>query len=85
MDGNYCRMCGACERANPGGIAVSDILRFRGYAIGYGDIKSAQKMYAALPEESKIGTARNLDNYEKNCPYGLPVAKLLTESLRILT
>ena len=84
MGGNYCRMCGACERANPGGIAVSDILRFRGYAIGYGDIKSARKMYSSLPDDSKIGMSKNLNNYEKNCPYGLPVAKLLTEAGRIL-
>lgn len=84
MGGNYCRMCGACENANPGGIAVSDILRFRGYAIGYGDIENARKLYASLPDNSKITPGEKLTDYEKACPYGLPVAKLLKDAGGIL-
>jgi len=35
MSCSVCRMCGACERKNPGGIAVSDILRYSMYYSGY--------------------------------------------------
>ncbi|MFC1509795.1 hypothetical protein ACFL60_08970 [Candidatus Omnitrophota bacterium] len=80
MGGFYCRMCGACERANPGGIAVSDIMRFSGYYTGFEQVDMSRRMYAKLPRFAQVNTADNLKQYEDACPYGLPVASLLTKA-----
>jgi len=80
IDGYYCRMCGACERANPGGVAVSSIMRYSGYHTGFGDVESARAMYAALPKERRVEAVKDLSRYEKACKYGLPLAKLLREA-----
>ena len=83
--GSYiCRLCGACERANPGGVAVSDILRFMGYAIGHNKPDMAKACYRALPKHARVEAARNLASYEKSCPYNLPVEKLLRKAQILL-
>ena len=84
IGGHVCRLCGACERANPGGVAVSDILRFSGYYIGYGQPAIAKSLYAALPKYARVESAKDLNIYEKMCPYNLPVAKLLRKARRLL-
>ena len=80
MGGYYCRMCGACERANPGGVAVSDIMRFSGYYTGFEQVEMSRRMYAKLPHFARVTAADNLKRYEDACPYGLPVASLLTKA-----
>ena len=80
IDDHYCRMCGACERENPGGVAVSDILRFSGYYIGFGEQDMARVLYRAVPESRRIESGKDLSTYEKACPYGLPVVKLLRKA-----
>ncbi len=80
MDGWYCRMCGACERANPGGVAVSSIMRYSGYHTGFGDVENARAMYRALPKERRVEAVKDLSRYEKSCKYGLPLAKLLRDA-----
>ena len=85
IGGYFCRMCGACERVNPGGIAVSDILRFSGYFIGQGQPALAKSLYSALPKSARVNAVKNLLAYEKACPYDLPVAKLLRKAQRLLT
>ena len=79
-----CRMCGACEKANPGGVAVSDILRFRGYCFSTGREKMAREMYAELPAYARVESAKDLLSYEKACPYGLPLTKLLKNAQQLL-
>ena len=85
MDANYCRMCGACQRANPGGVAVSDIMRFRGYSRGFCREREARALYAALPSHARVDAADDLESYERACPYGLPLTTLLPETHRMLT
>jgi len=80
MGGYYCRMCGACERANPNGVAVSDILRFSGYYTGFGQHKQARALYAMIPQSRRVDGVKNLKPYEDACPYRLPVAKLLRKA-----
>ena len=75
-----CRMCGACERAHPGGIAVSDILRYSMYYSAYGKPQKARRLYADLPSTSRIYGEAGLGRYELSCPYGLPVASMLKEA-----
>jgi len=77
MGGWYCRMCGACERANPDGVAVSDIMRFSGYYTGFGMRDNARALYAGLPRHARVDAVKNLNLYEDACPYRLPLAKLL--------
>ena len=80
IGGYYCRLCGACERANPDGIAVSDILRFAGYYTGFGQQKQARVLYDMLPHSKRVDSVKNLKPYEDACPYGLPVARLLRKA-----
>lgn len=84
MDPEYCRMCGACERANPDGVAVSSILRFKGYYTGFNDPEQARSLYAALPTHARVESADDLAQYEKACPYSLPVASLLRKAESML-
>jgi uncharacterized protein len=85
MDPEYCRMCGACERANPDGVAVSSILRFKGYYTGFNDPEQARSLYANLPENARVESADDLMLYEKACPYGLKVASLLRKAENMLS
>jgi predicted aldo/keto reductase-like oxidoreductase len=80
MDSSYCRMCGACEQANPEGVAVSSIMRFKGYYTGFDDREQARSLYAGLPGRARIDSAGDLEAYEKSCPYGLPLASLLRDA-----
>lgn len=84
MGGWYCRMCGACEQANPNGVAVSTILRYSGYSTGFGLGDQARSFYAALPPHARVDAAPDLSQYERACPYGLPVAELLVKAHRML-
>ena len=85
MDADYCRMCGACQRANPDGVAVSDIMRFRGYSRGFCREREARALYAALPSHARVDAVDSLESYERACPYNLPLTKLLTDAHRMLT
>ena len=80
IGGHYCRMCGACEQANPGGIPVSDILRFSGYYTGFGQTVQARSLYTQIPASRRVNAVKNLSPYERACPYGLPVAELLRKA-----
>lgn len=84
MGGWYCRMCGACEQANPDGVAVSTILRYSGYSTGFGLTEEARSFYAVLPPYARVDAAGDLSSYERACPYGLPVAELLTKAHSML-
>ncbi len=84
IGGYYCRMCGACESANPNGVAVSDILRFSGYYTGFGQHRQAQALYAMIPKSKRVDGVKNLQPYENACRYGLPVAKLLRKAHALL-
>ncbi len=80
MNCSVCRMCGKCEKRNPGGAAVSDILRYSMYHSCYGKPEEARALYAALPRSARVDAVTDLDCYEQACPYGLPVAQMLTEA-----
>jgi hypothetical protein len=84
IGGWYCRMCGACEQANPDGVAVSTILRYSGYSTGFGLTEEARSFYAVLPPYARVDAAGDLSSYERACPYGLPVAELLTKAHSML-
>jgi predicted aldo/keto reductase-like oxidoreductase len=74
-----CRMCGACFRARPEGPIVSEILRFKSYLIS-GEPDAARSLYAALPEGERYRADIDWTAYERACPYGLPVARLVRDA-----
>jgi predicted aldo/keto reductase-like oxidoreductase len=84
MNCHYCRMCGACEQANPGGVEVSSIMRFRGYSLGFDQHDLSRATYAAMPAQARVDAAGDLESYERACPYGLPVASLLRDTHTML-
>ena len=77
---HVCRGCTACQKANPGGVAVADILRFSMYHSGYGLPEMARRLYAELPAAARVDAAMDLRRYESPCPYGLPVGRLLRQA-----
>jgi predicted aldo/keto reductase-like oxidoreductase len=78
-----CRLCGACEKVYPEGIAVADILRLYGYSASTPSM--ARNLYATLPKHRRIDAIKNLKIYESSCPYGIPVAHLLRKAQVKLT
>ncbi|MHB9027644.1 MAG: aldo/keto reductase, partial [Candidatus Latescibacterota bacterium] len=84
MNCHYCRMCGACEQANPGGVEVSSVMRFRGYSLGFDQHELSRAAYAALPAQARVDAAGDFESYERACPYGLPVANLLRDTHTML-
>ncbi|HOI45109.1 MAG TPA: aldo/keto reductase [Candidatus Aminicenantes bacterium] len=78
-----CRMCGRCRREMPGGVPVSEILRFRSYH-RQGMTEAARAMYAALPEGERLRKGLDLSGYSGVCRYGLPLPELLEEAHGLL-
>ena len=85
MDKVVCRMCGKCEYENPGGVAVSDILRYSMYFSAYGDREGARALYLALPLNRKVHSRADIKRYEKSCPYKLPLEQMLSTAHRTLS
>ena len=77
---HVCRGCTACQKANPGGVAVADILRFSMYHTGYGLPEMARRFYAELPPAARADAAMDLRRYASACPYDLPVSRLLRQA-----
>ncbi|MFC1551566.1 aldo/keto reductase [Candidatus Latescibacterota bacterium] len=80
ISSHVCRMCGACQRANPGGVAVSDICRYMGYSIGHGNHVQARALYTQLSSESRGENISDYASYEKACPYNLPVGDMMKKA-----
>ncbi len=83
IDPELCRMCGTCLLMNPGGIAVSEILRFKCYHT-QGMPGMARALYAGLPDNKKLRPGEDLSVYERACRYRLPLASLLKDAEGLL-
>ncbi len=83
ISSHVCRMCGACQRANPGGVAVSDICRFIGYSVGHGNHRQARALYAGLSPEQRGDSVHDFAPYEAACPYKLPVGDLMRKARKL--
>ena len=80
MSPYVCRMCGACQRAVPGGVPVSDILRFSMYHTGYGERETARSLYSRLPGHARVDAVDDFSPYERACPYGVKIGDLLKKA-----
>lgn len=76
----YCRGCGSVCQPACGGIAVADILRYRMYHDGYGDVDEARELYAALPAERKAISGTDFAAAERACPQGVAIAEALADA-----
>jgi predicted aldo/keto reductase-like oxidoreductase len=81
QSGNYCRPgCDACEASCPRGVAVSEVLRTRMYAVDYRDVGLARAEYAALAG----GAAGCLSCSDQpclgSCPLDVPIAAFTREA-----
>ncbi len=83
--GDYCHMCGTCQKTCPSGIRTTDILRYLAYAEGYGKVASAKAKYARLGQERTSLSCRNCGTCDQTCPYGVAVHEKIAEAHRILS
>ncbi len=83
ISSHICRMCGACQRANPGGVSVSDICRFIGYSVGHGNHAEARALFAGLSPQERGDFVHDFSSYEAACPHKLPVGDMVRKARRL--
>ncbi len=79
--GNYCLPgCNRCEESCPAGVAISEVLRTRMYAVDYQDVALAKNEYAAL--EGAAGACMSCESQAclGNCPANIPIARFTREA-----
>lgn len=79
-----CAMCGICQQHCPQGLPIADILRYRMYYEGYGEQRSARRLYAKLSPERTVAACLNCGTCEQVCPNGIRVAEHLQQAHRLL-
>ncbi len=82
----YCRTgCNRCQSACPEGVPVATIMRYHMYFQDYGHEKHAMECYAGLNNKAHACDACVDKTCSSACPYGLPVAGLLSRAHDNLT
>ncbi|MGH7818456.1 MAG: aldo/keto reductase, partial [Candidatus Binatia bacterium] len=80
----YCRFgCDLCHASCPSGVAVSEVLRARMYALDYGDHALAREEYAKLGAGAAACIACADPTCADACPHGLPIASLTASTHRL--
>jgi uncharacterized protein len=70
----YCRFCGECDGACAKGLQVSDTLRIRTYAEGYGQFALARERFNELPAHHATARCGDCTECTVKCPHGVRVA-----------
>jgi predicted aldo/keto reductase-like oxidoreductase len=81
---SYCRFCRTCEHVCPQGLPISDILRYRMYAVDYAELAGARTLYRSLPGELRADRCNDCGACETACPYGLRVSAMVHEAHQLL-
>jgi predicted aldo/keto reductase-like oxidoreductase len=76
--------CGECADSCPDGVAISEVLRTRMYAMDYGDVDEARREYACLEEDAAACATCFGTPCARACPHGIPISKLVGETHRLL-
>ncbi|HYB69323.1 MAG TPA: aldo/keto reductase [Candidatus Bathyarchaeia archaeon] len=83
---SQCRYgCAECLSACPYGVPIGDVLRARMYAVDYGDLALARSEYALLSAGAAPCLSCSGRPCQGACPHGLPIARLLAPTHRLLT
>ena len=83
---SQCRQgCDECVSACPYGVPIGEVLRTRMYAVDYGDLTLARSEYARLPVGAAPCLSCAAQPCRGACPHGLPIARLLVPTHRLLT
>ncbi len=83
--GSYCRpACGDCLGACPHGVPIDELLRVRMYAVDYGDRALARSAYAQLGAATAPCPSCTTRPCRDACSHGVPSARLLPSTLRML-
>ena len=81
-----CRGCGnICESCTGSPVNIADTLRYRMYYENYGEREKARQMFAELPAAARNLAGVDFSAAEKACPYHLPIGKLMTEAMHMLS
>ena len=83
----YCAGCAnICEDAVDHDIPISDILRYSMYNHGYGDYKTALRLFNNLPADVKTNILKaDYSKAERFCPHNIQIGKILKETSAELT
>ena len=85
QEGNYCSMCGDCERACPAaGRSVARMVRYRMYHQDYGMTEYARSRYAALELKAPAISESDLELCEAACTRKLPLRKMVSQAHSLL-
>jgi len=81
----YCNhACDACESSCPHGVAISEVLRTRMYAVDYGDLSYARDEYAELSNNAQACATCVHTSCVGACPQDLQIPDLTREAHRLL-
>jgi predicted aldo/keto reductase-like oxidoreductase len=82
----YCTGCTAnCESCVEGEAPIGDVMRYLMYCNSYGDDKLAADGFNKIPQKIRSRLTRlDYSRAERNCPQGLPIAKLMQEAKKKL-
>jgi predicted aldo/keto reductase-like oxidoreductase len=83
---SYCRHgCKACEDSCPAGVAISDVMRTRMYAVDYGDLRMARDEYATIATDAQACLSCTAKPCASACPHGLKIDALTARTHRLLS
>ena len=83
---DYCTGCAdICESRVEGDVPIGDIMRYLMYSNSYDDYKLAAESFNKIPEKIRRRLTRlDYSRAEKECPQGLPIARLIGEAKKKL-
>jgi len=83
---SYCRHgCDACADACPFGVAISDVMRSRMYAVDYGDLRLARDEYATVNANAQACIDCGARPCAGACPHGIAIDSILGPAHAMLT
>ncbi len=78
--GQYCAMCGSCEKVCPEARQYVRAIRYRMYEQDYGLKEYARAQYAALGEAARNPDPAKVARCESVCKRSLPIGRMLEEA-----
>jgi uncharacterized protein len=81
----YCAGCANICGPLVAGVPVSDVMRYLMYYNSFGDTQTARQLFAEIPQQTRdrILTV-DYAAAESRCPQRLPVARLMSQAMRML-